>query len=114
MKFFKGILLSGHPGSFLSFLRRTARKGSIIFHGGCDLYGNYGRVVILLCFLCNYDNLKLPQGKRSYLIKGWLVIGIFKAGSVLGMSVALETSKKSIKIHYEYDAKPLTKSYNCY
>ena len=27
---------------------------------------------------------------------------------------ALVASKKSIKIHYEYDARPLMKSYNCY
>ena len=105
------MLLNGHPGGFVSFLRRTARKGSITFHGGCDLHEKFGMVVILLCFLCNYDNLKLLQGKHCYPVEGWLFIGIFKAGSVLGMSVAFEASKRSTKIHYEYDAKPLTKSY---
>ena len=105
------MLLNGHPGGFVSFLRRPARKGSITFHGGCDLHGNFGMAAILLCFLCNYDNLKLRQGKHCYPAEGWLFIGILKAGSVLGMSVAFKASKKIIKIHYEYDAKPLTKSY---
>ena len=55
-------------------------------------------VVILLSFLCNYDNLtlKLHQGKRSYPDEGWLFIGRFKVESVPGMSVTLEASKKSI------------------
>ena len=57
---------------------------------------NYGMVVILLYFLCNYDNLtlKLHQGKRCYPDEGWLFIGRFKVGSVPRMSVALEASKK--------------------
>ena len=56
-------------------------------------------VVIFLSFLCNYDNLtlKLHQGKRSYPDEGWLFIGRFKVGSVPGMSVALEASKKVSK-----------------
>ena len=64
--------------------------------GGCDLYRNYGMVVILLSFLCNYDNLalKLHQGKRCYPDEGWILIGRFKVGSVPGMSVALEASEK--------------------
>ena len=55
-------------------------------------------VVILLSFLCNYDNLtlKLHQGKRSYPDEGWLFIGRFKVESVPGMSVTLEASKKFI------------------
>ena len=40
-----------------------------------------------------------------------LFIGRFKVESVPGMSVALEASKKSIKIHHEYDGTPLIKSY---
>ena len=65
-------------------------------HVGCDLHRNYGMVVILLSFLCNYDNLtlKLHQGKRSYPDEGWLFIGRFKVGSVPGISVALKASKK--------------------
>ena len=84
--------------------------------GGCDLHRNYGMVVILLSFLCNYDNLtlKLHQEKRSNPDEGWLFIGRFKVGSVPGMSVALEAFNKSIKIHHEYDARPLVKSNNCY
>ena len=83
----------------LYFLRRTARKGSSIFlGGGYDLHRNYGMVVILLSFLCNYDNLtlKLHQGKRSYPDEGWIFIGRFKVGRVPGMSVTFEASKKSI------------------
>ena len=53
-------------------------------------------VVILLSFLCKYDNLtlKLHQGKRSYPDEGWLFIGRFKVGIVPGMNAALEASKK--------------------
>ena len=73
-------------------------------------------VVILLSFLCNYDNLTLilHQEKRSYPDEGWFFIGRFKVGSVPEMSVALAASKKSIKIHHEYDTRPLTKSFNSY
>ena len=83
----------------LYFLSRTARKGSSIFlGGGYDLHKNYGMVVILLSFLCNYDNLtlKLHQEKRSYPDEGWIFIGRFKVGSAPGMSVTLEASKKPI------------------
>ena len=79
----------------LYFLRRTARKGGSIFlGGGYDLHRNYSLVVILLPFLCNYDNLtlKLQQEKRSYPDERRLFIG-----SVPGMSVALEASKKISK-----------------
>ena len=89
-----GILVALH------FLRRTARKGGSIFLGrGYDLHRNYGMVVILLSFLCNYDNLtlKLHQEKRSYPDERWLFIGRFKVGSVPGMSAALEASKKVSK-----------------
>ena len=79
----------------LYFLRRTARKGGSIFlGGGYDLHRNYGLVVILLPFRCNYDNLtlKLQQEKRSYPDERRLFIE-----SVPGMSVALEASKKISK-----------------
>ena len=94
------------------FLRRTARKGGSIFRRGSGLHRNYGMTVILLSFLCKYDDLtlKLHQEKRSYPNEKRLFIGRFKVGSVPGMSVALEASKKSIKIHHEYDARPLIKS----
>ena len=59
-------------------------------------------------------SLKLHQGKRCYPDEGWLFIGGFKVGSVPGITVALEASKKSMEIHHEYDAKTLIKSYNCY
>ena len=59
-------------------------------------------------------SLKLHQGKRCYPDEGWLFVGGFKVGSVPGMTVALEASKKSMEIHHEYDAKPLIKSNNCY
>ena len=84
----------------LYFLRRIVRKGGSIFLGeGYDLHRNYGMVVILLSFLFNYDNLtlKLHQEKRSYPDERWLFIGRFKVGSVPGMSVALEASKKVSK-----------------
>ena len=73
-------------------------KRAQFFLGRYDLHRNYGMVVILLSFLCNYDNLrlKLPQGKRCYPGEGWLFISRFKVGSVPGMGVTLEASKKSI------------------
>ena len=77
--------------------------------GKCDLHRNYGLAVILLFFLCNYDNLtlKLYQEKRSYPDERFLL-----ADSKLEscqMSVALVASKK-ISFHHEYDPRPLIKS----
>ena len=105
------MLLNGHPGGFVFFSGGLPEKGAQFFLGGCDLHRNCGMVVILLSFLYNYDNLtlKLHQGKRSYSDERWLFIGRFKVGSVPGKSVALVTSKKSIKIHHEYDVRPLIK-----
>ena len=56
-------------------------------------------VVILLSFVCNYDNLtlKLHQEKRSYPDEGWLYIDRFKVGSEPGISVAPVASKKVSK-----------------
>ena len=112
LNFFRRMLVNEDP----IFLRRTARKGGSIFRRGSDLHRNYGMTVILLSFLCKYDDLtlKLHQEKRSYPNEKWLFIGRFEVGSVPGMSVALEASKKSIKIHHENDARPLINSYNCY
>ena len=84
----------------LCVLRRTTRKGGSIFlGGGYDLNRNYGMVVILLSFLCNYDNLtlKLHQEKHSYPNERWLFIGRFNIGSVPGKSVVLAASKKVSK-----------------
>ena len=71
-------------------------KGAQFFLGGCDLHRNYGMVVILLSFLCNYDNLtlKLNHEKHSYTDVRYLFIGRFQVGSVPGKSVALAASKK--------------------
>ena len=93
------MLLNGHPGGFV-FCEADFQKGDSIFGGECDLRRNYGMVVIFfLSFLCNYDSctLKLHPGKRSYPDEGWLFTGRLKVGSVPGMSVALETSKKVSK-----------------
>ena len=56
-------------------------------------------VVILLSFLCNYDNLtlNLHHEKRSFADERWLFIGRFKVESVPGKSVALVASKKVSK-----------------
>ena len=90
------MLLNGHPGGFAFFSGKLARKGGSIFFGDVTSIETAIMVVILLSFLCNYDNLtlKLHQGKRSYSDEEWLFIGRFKVGSVPGMSVALEASKK--------------------
>ena len=81
-----------------------SEKWDSIFLGGrgCDLQRNYGKVVILLSLLCDYNNLilKLYQKKGSYLNEGWLFIGRFKVEGVPGMSAVLvEYKTKSIKIH---------------
>ena len=109
------MLLNVHPGGSL-FFSGGLPEWVQFFLGGRELHRNCGMVAILLSFLYNYDNLtlKLQHGKRSYPDEGWLFIGRFKARSVPGISIALKASKKSIKIHDEYDARPLIKSYNCY
>ena len=60
--------------------------------------------------------LKLHQEKRSYPDEVWLFIGRFKVERVPGMSVILMASKRSIKIHHQYDAsaRSLMKLNNCY
>ena len=104
------------PCGFEFFWGGLPKNEAQFFLGECDLHRNYGIAVILLSFLCNYDHLaiELHQEKRSYPDEEWIFIGRFKVGSVPGMSVALEASKKSIKIHHEYDVRPLIKSYNCH
>ena len=96
LKFFSRMLLNGAPCGFEFFWGGLPEKRAQFFLGGCDLHRNYGMVVILLSFLCNYDNLtlKLHQEKRSYPDERWLFIGRFKVGSVPGKSVALVASKK--------------------
>ena len=92
------MLLNGPPGGLVFFSCALPKKGAQFFLEGCDLHRKYGKVVVLLSFLCNYDNLtlKLHQGKRSYPDEGWIFIGRFKVGRVPGMSVTFEASKKSI------------------
>ena len=65
----------------------------------CDLHRNYGMAVILLSFLCSYDNLtlKLHHKKRIYPDERWIFIDRFKVGSVPGRSVAVVASKKVSK-----------------
>ena len=86
------MLLNGDPGGFVYFSGGLPGTGAQLFLGGCDLHRNYGMVVILLSFLCNYDNLtlKLNHEKRSYLDERWFLI-------VLGKSVALVASKEVSK-----------------
>ena len=99
LNFFRRILLNGGPCGFEFFWGGLPKKRGLFFLGECDLHRNYRIVVILLSFLCNYDNLtlKLHQEKRSYPDEGWIFIGRFKVGSVSGMSVAREASKKVSK-----------------
>ena len=79
--------------------------------GGYDLHRNYGMVVILLSFLCNYDNLtlKLNQGKRYYPVEACLIIGRFKVRSVPRTSVALETFCLSTPAQSIPESSPLKK-----
>ena len=93
------MLLNGDPGGFVFFWGGLPGKGLQLFLVGCDLHRNYGVAVILLSFLCIYDNLslKLHQEKRSYPHERLLFIGRFKVGGVLEKSVALVASKKVSK-----------------
>ena len=90
--FFRGMLLNGDPGGFIFFEADCQERGLKFSFGGCDLHRNYG-LVILLSFLCNYDNLvlKLHQENRSYPNERVLFIGRFKVGIVPGKSPALVT-----------------------
>ena len=98
LNFFGRMLLNGDPGGFEFSWGRLPEKEAQFFLGGCYLYRNYAMIVILLSFLCNYNlTLKLHQEKRSYPDGGWIFIDRFKVGSVPGMSVALEASKKVSK-----------------
>ena len=116
LKLFRGMLLNGDPGVFVFCWGRLPEKGAQFFLGVGDHYRNYGVVVIWLSFDCKCDNLilKLHQEKRSHPDEEWRFIDRFKAGSVPGMNIALVASKKSIKTHLEYDARPLIKAINCY
>ena len=91
------MLLYGDPGGFVFFEADCQERGLKFSFGGCDLHRNYG-LVILLSFLCNYDNLTLTlhHEKRSYPDERWICIG--KDGSVPGKSVALVASKKASKV----------------
>ena len=86
-------MLNGQASGFVFFRGGLPEKGAQFFLGRCDM------VVILLSFLCNYENLtlKLPQGKRCYPDEGSLFIGRFKVESVSWMSVTLEASKRVSK-----------------
>ena len=105
--FFRGMLLKGDPGDFV-FLKGWLPKRET------QKLRNYGMVLILLSCFCNYDNLalKLCQNKHSYPEEGWHFVGRFKVGSLPGIIIVLVASKKCIKICYEYDARPLIKSYD--
>ena len=83
----------------LYFFEAHYQKRAQLFLWECDFHRNYGMVVILLSFLCNYDNLTLilHHKKRSYPDERWLFIGRFKVESVPGKSVALVASKKVSK-----------------
>ena len=74
-------------------------KRAQFFLGGYDLHRNYGMVVILLSFLCNYNNLtlKLHEEKRSYPNEGWIFSGRFKVESVPGWVLPLKHLKKVSK-----------------
>ena len=119
LKFFRGMLLNGDPGAFVLFLRRNARKGGSTFlRGMWPLWKLWYGSNIIVFFVCEHDalTLRLYQVNAATLMKG----GFLLADSKLQVSqdpwksVTLVAFKKSIKIHREYDARPLIKSCNCY
>ena len=83
------MLLNEDPGGFVFFEADCQERGLKFSLRVCDLHRNYG--LLILSFLCNYDNLtlKLHQKKRRYPNKRWLFIGRFKVGSVPGKSNGL-------------------------
>ena len=58
--FFRGMLLNEHPGNFGGL----PKKG-VNFPWGMWLHKNYCMVVILLSFLCNYDNVTLNYIRKN-------------------------------------------------
>ena len=60
----------------LYFFEAHYQKRAQLFLWECDFHRNYGMVVTLLSFLCNYDNLtlKLYQKKCSYLDERWFLL----------------------------------------
>ena len=76
LKFFRRMLLNGGPCGFEFFWGGLPEKRAQFFLGGCDLHRNYGMVVILLSFLCNYDNLtlKLYQENAATLIENGFLL----------------------------------------
>ena len=75
------MLLNWGPYGFEFFWGGLPEKGAQFFLGGCDLHSNYGMVVIVLSFRCNYDNLtlKLHQKKNAdTLMKDEFLLGDLK------------------------------------
>ena len=87
LKFFREMLLHRHPGGFVFFFEADCQKRGLNF--------SLGNVTSIKT---GYDDLtlKLRQEKRWYPDEGWFFIGRMKVGSVPGMTVTLEGSKKSI------------------
>ena len=119
LKFFRGMLLNGDPGAFVLFLRRNARKrGSTFLAGMWPLwklwYGS--NFIVFFCVWIWYFDTKIISGKRSYPDKRWILLADSKleVSQDTWKSVTLVAFKKSIKIHHDYDARPLLKSCNCY
>ena len=70
-----------YTGGFVFFGGGLPENGDQFFLGeGCDHHRNYGMVVILLSFLCNYDNvtLKLHQGKHATLMMDSILLAYSK------------------------------------
>ena len=55
----------GDPCGFEVFLGELPEKRAQFFLEECYLHRNYGMVVILLYFLCNYDNLTLKSYQKK-------------------------------------------------
>ena len=117
LKFSRRMLLNGDPGGLaFSYVACQKREPNFSWGGrGGVLLRNYGMVVILLSFLCDYENLTLKLRQKKMQLPWWRD-GLSLAGSKLEVCqecVLLLYHLKSIKIH-EYDGRPLIKSYNSY
>ena len=101
LKFFRGMLLNanGHPDGFVFFEADCQKRGLNFSWWRIRPPQKLWYCSNFIVFSFNYDNLtlKLHQEKHSYPDERWLFIGRFKVESVLGMSVALEASKKVSK-----------------
>ena len=74
LKFFSGMLLNGHPGSFAFFSGQLPEKGDSISWGNVTSIETVVVTVVLLSFLCNYGKLTLKLHQAANLMKDSILL----------------------------------------